>query len=373
MEMVRELSRGELLDFIYGSDIYGTGGGGSRGWALSQLREAEGCRFRLVAVEEVPEDAVVACPYGVGGGVREEVRRRFSALPRLSRGEVASLGVEALEGALGRRLYGFVAGELGAGNTFLAMYMAALTGRYIVDGDAVGRSVPEVGHSTFNICGVGITPYVVVSPFGDVMIVTRVLDDSRAEDIDRYMAVASGGGVTVIDHPLEGRSLKGSIVEGTISKGVEVGRALREAGESGRDPLEAVEEAAGGRLIFQGVVESFQREGRGGFLWGETLLRGVGDYAHRRMRIWFKNENLISWLDDQPYVTCPDLITLLDPQTGYALSNFGDDIRPGRGVAVLAIEAPEIWRTPRGLELLTPGYFGFDIPYRPMEEVLTEA
>ena len=91
------------------------------------------------------------------------------------------------------------------------------------------------------------------------------------------------------------------------------------------------------------------------------------------MRIWFKNENLISWLDDRPYITCPDLITILDPETGYALSNFTDEINPGREVAVIAIKAPEIWRTDRGLELLSPRYFGFDIPYRPMEEVLSEA
>ncbi len=370
--MVRELSREELLDFIYGADIYGTGGGGSRSWAIQQLEEAEGYSFKLITVDEVPRDAVVACPYGVGGGVREEIRRRLSHLPRLSRREVVSLGVETLERFLGRDLYGFVAGELGAGNTFLAMYMAALTGRYIVDGDAVGRSVPEVGHSTFNLCDIGITPYVVVSPFGDTLIVTRVLNDSRAEDIDRYMAVASGGGVTVIDHPIEGHNLKGSIVEGTISKSIEVGRALREARERGRDPLEAVVEATGGAIIFRGVVEEFRREGREGFLWGETHIKGVGEYSGRRMRIWFKNENLISWLDEEPYVTCPDLITLMDPETGYALSNFTDDIRSGREVAVLGIKAPEIWRTQRGLELLSPGYFGFDIPYRPMEEVLSE-
>ena len=373
IRMVRELSREDLMDFIYGADIYGTGGGGSRSWALQQLEEAEGYGFRLIDVDEVPGDAVVACPYGVGGGVREEVRRRLSGLPRLKRREVVSLGVEALEGFLGRELYGFVACELGAGNTFLAMYMAALTGRYIVDGDAVGRSVPEVGHSTFNLLGIDITPYVVVSPFGDVLIVTRVLNDSRAEDIDRYLAVASGGGVTVIDHPIEGWRLRGAIVEGTISKSMEVGRALRRAGEEHRDPVEAVVEATGGAVIFRGVVEMFRREGREGFLWGETRIRGLGEYAGRRMRIWFKNENLISWLDGKPYITCPDLITLLDPERGYALSNFTDEINPGREVAVIAIKAPEIWRTERGLELLSPRYFGFDIPYRPMEEILSEA
>ncbi|RLI33837.1 DUF917 domain-containing protein, partial [Candidatus Bathyarchaeota archaeon] len=99
-------------------------------------------------------------------------------------------------------------------------------------------------------------------------------------------------------------------------------------------------------------------------------IRGSGDYSGHVMEVWFKNENLVSWLDGEPYVTCPDLITLLDPATADALSNWGEDLRKGREVAVIGIKAPDLWRTPRGLEILTPRYFGFDIEYRPIEEIM---
>jgi len=372
LKMVKILNREELVDFIYGAAIYGTGGGGSVKGALEMLEEAlkQGLEFKLVDVSEIPDDAIIACPYGVGGGVREEIRRRLESLPRLSRRERVSLGIEALKRILGREIYGFVPGELGAGNSFVAMYMAALTGKFIVDGDTVGRSVPEVGHSTFNICDIPITPFVVVTPFGDVMIVTQVLNDSRAEDIDRYMAVASGGGVMVIDHPVEGRKLRNSIIVGTISKSMEVGRGIRRAREEGQDPVEAVLKATDGYLLFKGRIESVEREGKEGFIWGRTRITGSGDYSGQRLEIWFKNENLISWLNDEPYVTCPDLITLLDPETADALSNWGEDLREGREVVVIGIRAPDLWRTPKGLEILTPRYFGFDIDYRPIEEIM---
>lgn len=367
--MVRVLSKQELIDFIYGADIYGTGGGGSVRGAMARLEEAlrENLEFKLVDAAELPDDAIVVCPYGVGGGVREEIRKRFASLPRLPGNEVISLGIEALKKELGKEISAFVPGELGAGNSFSALYMAALTGKLAVDGDTVGRSVPEVGHSTFNICDIPITPFVIVSRFGDVMLVTKVLNDSRAEDIDRFMAVASGGGVTVIDHPVEGRKLRDSIVRGTVSKSIDVGRSIREARERGESPLEAVLESTEGYIIFRGSIESVEREGKDGFTWGNWYIDGTGEFEGKKLRVWIKNENLVSWLDGEPYVCCPDLISLIDPGTAEVVR--GRDVK-GREVVVIGIKAPDIWRTPRGLEILTPRYFGFDIEYRPIEEIM---
>jgi DUF917 family protein len=369
---MRTLTERELIDFMHGANVYGTGGGGSVESAMRLLGEAmeKNLQFKLVDPAEIPDDAVVACPYGVGGGVSEEIRKRFDPLPRLPQHEIVSMAVEALEGQLDKRIYGFVLGELGAGNSFLAMYMAALTGRYIVDGDEVGRSVPEVVHATFTICNVAITPYVIVTPFGDVMLVTKVLNDSRAEDIDRFMAVASGGGATVIDHPVEGKKLRESIILNTVTKSIEVGRSLREARQRGDDPVEAVVKSTGGYILFRGNVEKFEREGREGFMWGNTYLKGSDQYQGKRYRVWFKNENLLSWLNGEPHVTCPDLICILDTKTAHALSNWGDEISKGRDVTVIGIRAPDMWRTRRGLELLTPRYFGFDIGYRPIETIV---
>ena len=369
--MIRVLDRQDLVDFMHGAAVYGTGGGGSVSDAMARMEDAlkENLEFKMVDPAEIPDDSMVVCPYGVGGGVKEEIRERFASLPRLTRKEVVHLGIKALEEELGNEIYAFVPGELGAGNSFLAMYMAALMGKRVVDGDTVGRSVPEVPHSSFTILDIPITPYVITSPFGDVMVVTRVLNDSRAEDIDRFMAVASGGGVMVIDHPIEGRKVQDSIVCGTVSKSIEVGRSIREAHESDGNPLEAVLESTGGYLIFRGRIERVEKEGREGFIWGRTKISGTGSYSGRNLDIWFKNENLVSWLDGEPYVTCPDLITLIDPDTGDAVSNWNIEEKRHE-VAVIGIRAPSLWRTKRGLEILTPKYFGFDIHYRTIEEIM---
>jgi hypothetical protein len=369
---MKTLSEEELNDFIYGAAVYGTGGGGSIENALKLLKEAgeRKATFKLEDPSKIPDDEIVACPYGVGGGVQEEIRRRFEALPRLPQSEVVSMAIEAFEKHLGKRIFGFVPGELGSSNSLLAMYMAALTGKCAVDGDAVGRSVPEVVHSTFTLCDVSITPFVIVTPFGDVMTVMRVLNDQRAEDIDRFMAVASGGGVTVIDHPVEGRRLRKSIILNTITKSVEVGRSLRLANKKGADPVEALVKSTGGYLLFTGEISDLEREGRDGFMWGTLKLNGAGEHRGKSYKIWFKNENLMTWLDEKPHVTSPDLVSVVDAKTGRALSNWGEDLARGRRVAVIGIRAPEMWRSKRGLELLGPGYFGFKVDYRPIEKIV---
>ena len=86
------------------------------------------------------------------------------------------------------------------------------------------------------------------------------------------------------------------------------------------------------------------------------------------MKIWFKNENLVSWLDGAPYVTCPDLISLVEAQTGRPLSNT--EVEAGQKVTAIGVKARPAYRTPEGIKVLSPKSFGFNMDYRPMEEIL---
>jgi hypothetical protein len=85
------------------------------------------------------------------------------------------------------------------------------------------------------------------------------------------------------------------------------------------------------------------------------------------MKIWFKNENHITWLNNKPFVTSPDLISLMDlngnPITNNALTK---DLK----VYIIGFRAHNIFRTEKGLEVLGPKHFGFDIEYTPIENVI---
>ena len=374
----RILSRDEIEDFLIGAEILGTGGGGGVEWARMMLKYIwdRGKELRLIDPRDVPGDALVYGAAGVGGGVEEEIleriRRRLGGLPPRERYMERAVLVEKLmSGYLGEEPYALLAFELGCGNTMLPACIAAMVDKPLIDGDCCGRAVPEIELCTLNLAGIPFTPIAAVTPWMETILIKKALDYGRAEDLCRYLAVASGGGVTIDSAPLRGRELMRSITPNTVTWAMEVGRAIREARKVRRSPIEALLEATDGHLLFEGRVTAFKREGRSGFIWGEHRYEGVGPYEGHRFRVWFKNENLISWLDEEPYVTCPDLLCAVDAETGRGLSNWGEGFREGRRIAIIGVKAADIWRSEEGVRLFNPRHFDFDIDYRPLEELVS--
>jgi hypothetical protein len=113
-------------------------------------------------------------------------------------------------------------------------------------------------------------------------------------------------------------------------------------------------------------VEHKDWEDRGGYMYGTTHIKGTGKWAGHAFRYWFKNENHIGWLDDEPIITTPDMPIVVDIETGEGKINTY--IHAGERVAVIGMKGPEIFRSERGLSGAGPRYFGFDIDYVPIEE-----
>lgn len=103
-------------------------------------------------------------------------------------------------------------------------------------------------------------------------------------------------------------------------------------------------------------------------MFGHFDMSGLGEFRGHRFRVWFQNENMISWLDGRPYVTCPDILSCIDLSTG--LSPTNDAIKPGDRLGIIGLKAVEGYRQPEALKVLSPTFFGFDIPYRPIEELI---
>ena len=51
-------------------------------------------------------------------------------------------------------------------------------------------------------------------------------------------------------------------------------------------------------------------------MWGTISLTRTNDFNKDMLRIWYKNEYIITWLNEKPYVTCPDTICVVDAKTG---------------------------------------------------------
>ena len=400
------LTKTDLLDFVTGATVLATGGGGIApsterlDRAVSRVYD-QGLECRLIDPRDVPDDALVFMSAGVGGGVSREVKQKYLLFPsyedlfvkgfdpsgwiedqiremdRLyplpSWAEMPTRGWgQAAEKRLieivGEEPFAYLLGEIGPLG-YGAICRAAAVGKPVVDADTAGyRAVPEISLSTLNIKDAPVVPAVLATSWGDMLVYEKVLSWQRFEDINRSIAVSSGGTVGGM-MSVRGSVLKGAVAPNTISKTIEIGRAIRQARDRGDDPVAAVIEASGGYKLFDGEVAAFLWEEKGGFVWGESRFKGRGEFANHTFKVWFKNENQISWKDGEPYVTCPDLICIVDAKTGHGLSNFWlKDFEVGRAVAIVGIRSAELWRTEKGLRIYNPRRFGFELQYVPIEK-----
>jgi DUF917 family protein len=201
-----------------------------------------------------------------------------------------------------------------------------------------------------------------------VIIIKKACNPFMLERIGKYISVAAFVGCSLAGTLLEGREMKEAVVEGTISKSLGLGRTIREARERGEDPVKAAINYTKGWLLFEGEVTEKEWEDRDGYMFGRTHIKGSGTFEGKKMEVWFENENLVSWLDGEPFVCSPDLVVVVDRATGEGFTNT--DLDAGRQVSVIGIKGLEVYRTEEGLAAAGPRYFGFDIDYRPIEEIM---
>ena len=74
-----------------------------------------------------------------------------------------------------------------------------------------------------------------------------------------------------------------------------------------------------------------------------------------------QNEFAVGWLDGVPRVTTPDLICVMDSVSGDAIGT--ETLRYGQRVSVVALPAPPVLLTPKGLEHVGPRAFGYDLEF----------
>lgn len=362
---MKTLHRQQLMDLLLGCTILGTGGGGELAAGVRYIDAALGANkdFKLASLSELEDDQLIVTPYALGATVAsDDETGEYDRLPKVENAPVLN-AVDRLESHIGRRLNGTLACELGGENTAIAFYVAAMKNGYVVDADIAGRAVPEITHSTFYLNKLDPSPLVLSNQFGETLLCEHVHDDTRAEQIARAFAMVSCNDIAAVDHPLEAQQLRGNVIEGTLTKALELGKALRTASADDVDAADKIAEVGGGKVLFRGRVASTQSTIEDGFTVGQVVI-GDEDDNSDVYQINFKNENMVGLLNNQIQITIPDLICVLDVDQYLPVTN--PDYVIGANVAVLAFPAPAEFQTPEGLEIFGPKYLGLDVEYQPI-------
>ena len=228
----------------------------------------------------------------------------------------------------------------------------------------MGRAFPELQMTTFGMHGVSATPMVLGDDKGNSR---RAGDDQQS--LDRAPRA--------LLHRRHGRLGAARLLPDERREGEEIDRArhaepLRRSrpkrcarrARATTIPVEAIRAALGAEIIFNGRVKDVLRRTVGGFARGEADIRRRSTISRAtRLQLAFQNEFLIAERDGKTLVTTPDMITLLEAETGAPVT--ADAMRYGIRVAALAFPCAEQWRTPKGLELVGPRYFGYDVDFQP--------
>ncbi|WMJ76443.1 MULTISPECIES: DUF917 domain-containing protein [unclassified Sedimentibacter] len=368
---MKKLTKQDLHDILLGAAIVGTGGGGSLKEGIELVDKAydEGFEFTLAEINEIPDDALIASPYTCGsiGELSQEQKSKYDALPKIKEAKEVR-AIKVLEEYFGNEFYGVIATELGGGNTAAALNVAARLGKPIVDADPAGRSVPCLQHSTLFLNDVSITPMGLANEFGDSMVITNVANDDRAELFARQTAVASFNSVGVVDHPGYWKNLKNALIKNTITYCLEIGRTARAAKEEGRNFAYDVAEKFNGYVVFEGEITEADWEDREGFTFGNLSISGEGEYSGQKLDIWFQNEYIMSWKNGEVFATAPDSINIYNRDEKMPLLNPNG--KPGMKVTVFVLKAFEEWRTKEAVDIFGPRFFGYNMDYRRIEDII---
>lgn len=367
-------TRQDIEDFVRGCTFYGTGGGGLPENGIESLvSELEkGTEIGWVDISEVPDDAITACPFLMGSIAPHtpEVLKEMEGfgLTNPVNKEKDRLGKALVELAeyTGKKIEYVVPIELGGANTPGGIAAALANGIKPIDGDYTGRAIPEIPQTTPYLFGKQLWPITSVDEWGNVCIIKEAINYAMSERIGKLISAAAYGLSGDAGFLMTGKETKEVIIPGTMTECYNVGKLIRETRETGKDPIAELVSSLGGWVLIKGTVSKKEWEDKLGYYWGTHEIIGKDEYAGNTLKIWFKNENHITWKNGDVFVTSPDIITVVDAVTGEPYAN--PILREGDNVAVIGLKARPVFRSEKGVGILGPKSFGYDYEYVPIEE-----
>ena len=360
-DVLREVTDDDLDAIEIGAAILGTGGGGNPYIGKLRCREElkKGNRIPVIPLAEVPDDWLVVSLGGIGAPV--------VGVEKIEEGEECLRALRAVEKEMGVNVDALISAEIGGANSMEPMLTAAQAGLPVVDGDGMGRAFPEMQMCTWSIYGHREAPAAMADEKGSIVVIRDTPDDVWLERIARAVVVTMGAAAGLATQPMRGDFVKRAAVPSTITQALNLGRAVLLANENNTDPVQTVIDQENGKLLMTGKIVDLERHLKGGFSVGHISLEGFGAFDGDTGRIDLQNEFLVFRRNGIVEVCVPDLVVVLDSDTGLPITT--EMLRYGQRIAVLGLPAHKLMRSAEALRVVGPAAFGYDdITFVPMED-----
>lgn len=360
-----QLRASDLEDLARGATLLGTGGGGDPyiGKMLVERVLGDG-HITVLDPEEIDDDMFVVPTAQMGAPT--------VMVEKIPAGTEALLALRTLEEHLGRTADATMPIECGGINSMIPLAVAAEAGLPVIDADGMGRAFPELSMETFAVYGVHGSPLALAGERGEKVIIDTGDDDKQMEWLARGITIRLGGVGHIAEYSMTGADVKRTAVPRTLSMALALGRAIRLAREEHASPFEAIAQTLSGTLychvreLFAGKVSDVERRTTDGFAKGRAVISPLGADGGEELEIVFQNENLVARRGGIVLAIVPDLICVLDAESGEPITTEG--LRYGQRVRVLGISTPEMMRTPAALAAFGPAAFGLEERFVPVEQ-----
>lgn len=340
-----------LHDFIRGTAILGTGGGGDPyvGRLMLEQELVKCGGIDLIDPDDVPDDMFAISVACMGAPT--------VFVEKLPNAQATITAMRKVEKELSRKFNAIIPLEAGGINATLPLVVAAQMGLPVVDGDGMGRAFPEFQMTTFNIYGVNCSPFVMADDFENT-IVLETDNALRTEVYGRAVCVKMGGIAQVASYAMTGEEVRRTCVPRTVSLAVDIGRTVRELRVAGKEDIceglanyfATSDPPRFARVLFDGKVQDVIRGTDEGWTVGSVTMSS-GD-SDDELLVSFRNEYSLAKLNGKTVAIVPDLLFILDRETGEAIT--AETLRYGQRVKVIGVAATEEMRSEQALEVIGP-------------------
>lgn len=368
MKELRLKTKQDIEDFLAGCAFYGTGGGGDVAIGRDSLNSCldQGLDIVLKDPDDMKDDETYCCAFFMGSiaprhGYLSRDRENGIYPESIRAGRYPDRSGKEYGGVPRQKGRRHICGGAGRDQRSLLHSGGNEDGSSHIGRRPAARAIPEATMGLPEIYKMPCLPVAYFDAWGNSSVTIRTFNDLATERIGKFMSQASYGEMAEAGYVLKGSDVRKILVHRSLSKAYQVGKAMNEVPRE--KAAEAAAAASGGFVAAQGRLTVLETSDHDGYWWGTYQI-----YTGRDMyKIWFKNENHILWKNGKPYATSPDLITVIDTDTGRPVLN--SHLKDGLNVSIVVSPIHDKYLTEEALEVFSPRYFGFDFDYIPFDEV----
>lgn len=360
---MKEINRDTLNAILIGSQFL-TSGADVKTTTLSHIIN-ECCNddfsVPLIDIENLSDDELSAAVGIIGPPTVLENNNPF-----FMKGESIIRQLENLKQEKINSLFSIEAASI---NLVYPLIIAAMNNLPLIDGDIMGRAFPELQMTTFQFNNIPITPFIAVDLKNNVY--QYDCEDAHIIDTNiRHKVINTGGIAFFIGFPAKANILKNFIIPKTFSLAIEIGQSFL-CSYNYNQLIESLNTVTQNSIygctieLIIGIVEKIDAYDQSNI--GSFSIKGLHNYRHKEMRLYYRYENLVAYIDNQLVACVPDLITIIDLNQLRPISIA--ELQVNTKIAVIGLPSPLQLRTDKALSIIGPKSFGFKNNYRALEQL----